>query len=97
MFGRVRLAAETRPNAVLIAERAVFDVQGSRAVYVVAADKTAALRSIVTEGSYEGKSIVTSGLKGGESVVVEGILKLRPGAPVTIQPAAQARANRGAN
>lgn len=92
MFGRIRLAAETRPNAVLVAERAVFDVQGSKAVYIVAPDKTAALRSIVTEGSYEGKSIVTSGLRGGEAVVVEGILKLRPGAPVAIRAAAQNRA-----
>jgi membrane fusion protein, multidrug efflux system len=93
MFGRVRLAAETRPNAVLVAERAVFDVQGSKAVYIVAQDKTVTLRSVVTEGSYEGRSIVTSGLKGGEAVVVEGILKLRPGAPVTMQSAAPTRAN----
>ncbi len=96
MFGRVRLSAETRPNAVLVAERAVFDAQGSKAVYVVAADGTVALRSIVTDGSYEGSSIVTSGLSGGESVVVEGILKLRPGAPVTVQAGAQTAANHGA-
>ena len=35
MFGRVRLAAETRPDAVLVSERALFDVQGSKAVYIV--------------------------------------------------------------
>jgi membrane fusion protein (multidrug efflux system) len=97
MFGRVRLAAETRPNAVLVAERAVFDVQGSKAVYIVASNKTVALRSVVTEGSYQGKSIVTSGLKGGEPVVVEGILKVRPGAPVTIQSRAQVRTGGEAN
>lgn len=97
MFGRVRVAAETRPNAVLVAERALFDVQGSKAVYIVTPDQTVALRSVVTEGSYEGRSIVTSGLAGGETVVVEGILKLRPGAPVTVQAAAQARAKGEAN
>jgi membrane fusion protein, multidrug efflux system len=97
MFGRVRLSAETRPGAVLIAERAVFDVQGSKAVYIVGPDKTVALRSVVTEGSYQGKAIVTSGLSGGETVVVEGIMKVRPGAPVTIQAAAQTPAGGGAN
>jgi membrane fusion protein (multidrug efflux system) len=97
MFGRVRVAAEIRPNTLLVAERAVFDVQGSKAVYIVAPDNTVALRSIVTEGSYKGKAIVTSGLSGGEAVVVEGILKLRPGGPVTVQAAPQTLANGEAN
>jgi len=95
MFGRARVAAETRPNAVLVSERSVFDVQGSKAVYVVAADNTVSLRSVTTEGSYEGKSVITSGLNGGEKVVVEGILKLRPGAPVTPQPSSQQPAKGG--
>ncbi len=90
MFGRVRIAAETRPNAVLVPERAVFDVQGSRAVWIVKPDKTVALRSIVTEGTYEGKAVVTNGLNGGETVVAEGILKLRPGVPVLVREASSA-------
>jgi membrane fusion protein (multidrug efflux system) len=79
MFGRVRVAAETRRGAVLVPERALFDVQGSKAVYVVTSVKTAALRSVTVEGSYQGESIITSGLAAGETVVVEGIVKLRPG------------------
>jgi membrane fusion protein (multidrug efflux system) len=86
MFGRVRLAAETRPGAVLVSERAVFDVQGSKAVYIVTSDNKAALRSVVTEGSYQGKSIITGGLDGRETVIVEGIMKVRPGQPVAAQP-----------
>jgi membrane fusion protein (multidrug efflux system) len=86
MFGRVRLAAETRPGAVLVSERAVFDVQGSKAVYIVTPDNKAALRSVVTEGSYQGKSIITRGLDGRETVIVEGIMKVRPGQPVAAQP-----------
>jgi membrane fusion protein (multidrug efflux system) len=88
MFGRVRVAVETLPNAVLVPERAVFDVQGSRAVYIVTPQNTVALRSVVTEGNYEGQSIVTSGLEGGENVIVEGLMKVRPGAPVAVQAAA---------
>jgi membrane fusion protein (multidrug efflux system) len=86
MFGRVRMAAETRPDVVLVPERAVFDVQGSKAVYIVAPDNKAALRSVVTEGSYQGKSIITRGLDGRETVIVEGIMKVRPGQPVAAQP-----------
>jgi len=85
MFGRVRLAVETRHNAVLVSERALFDVQGSRAVYLVNPEKKAVLRSVAAEGSYQGKSIVTRGLSGGEAVIVEGILKVRPGQAVAAQ------------
>lgn len=93
MFGRVRMAAETRPDAVLVSEKALFDVQGSRAVYIVTADKKVALRSVVTEGSFQGKSIITRGLGGGETVIVEGTLKVRPGSSVITQTA-QARQDR---
>ena len=85
MFGRVRLAAENRPNAVLVSERALFDVQGSKAVYVVTPDNKAALRSVAAEGSFDRKSIITRGLEGGEAVIVEGFLKVRPGDPVAPQ------------
>lgn len=85
MFGRVRLAVETRHNAVLVSERALFDVQGSKAVYLVNPENKAALRSVAVEGSYEGRSIVIRGLDGGEPVIVEGILKVRPGQSVAIQ------------
>jgi membrane fusion protein (multidrug efflux system) len=91
MFGRVRLAAEIRPDAVLVSERALFDVQGSKAVYVVTPDNKVALRSVVTEGSYQGKSILTRGLGGRETVIVEGITKVRPGQPVAAQPAPAGR------
>jgi membrane fusion protein (multidrug efflux system) len=87
MFGRVRVAAETLPDAVLVSERALFDVQGSRAVYLVSPQNTVTLRSVATSGGYHGKSIVTSGLTGGETVIVEGLMKVRPGAVVAPQEA----------
>jgi membrane fusion protein (multidrug efflux system) len=84
MFGRVRVASETRKGAVLVPERALFEAQGSMAVYIVDGGKVA-LRSVVSEGSHEGKSIVSRGLAGGENVIVEGIMKVRPGQPVAVQ------------
>jgi len=91
MSGRVRLALENRPDAVLVSERALFDAQGSKAVYIVTPDRKAALRGVVTEGSFQGKSIVTKGLTGGEAVIVDGIAKVQPGQPVIAQTAQPGR------
>jgi len=71
----------------LVSERALFDERGSKAVYIVTPESKVVLRSVVTEGSYQGKSIVSKGLSGGETVIVEGIAKVRPGQSVTAQTA----------
>jgi len=89
MSGRVHLAVDKRQNAVLVSERALFDAQGSKAVYIVTPENKVALRSVVIEGSYQGKSIIDKGLDGGETVIVEGIAKLRPGQLVAAQGAAR--------
>ena len=86
MSARVRVALESRTDAVL-PEQALFDAQGSKAVYIVTPDSKVALRSVVTGGSYQGKSIITKGLDGGESVIIEGTAGVRPGQPVTTQTA----------
>jgi membrane fusion protein (multidrug efflux system) len=90
MTGRVHLVLESRPDAVLVPERALFDYQGSKAVYVVTADGKAVTRSVVTDASYQGKSVIAKGLDGGESVIVDGVAQVRPGQPVTAQPAQSA-------
>lgn len=85
MSGRVRIAQQT--EGVLVSERALFDAQGSKAVYIVAPDNKTVLRGVVTEASYQGKSIVVRGLGGGETVIVEGMAKLRPGQTVAARAA----------
>ena len=89
MSGRVHLVVDNRRDAVLVSERALFDAQGSKAVYLVTPENMVALRSVVTEGSYQGKSIIIKGLDGGENVIVEGITKVRPGQSVSNQGAAR--------
>lgn len=91
MSGHVRVALEKRADAVLVPEQAVFDAQGSKAVYIVSAENKVVLRSVATEGSYQGRSIVTKGLDGGESVIVEGMAKVQPGQSVTVQTARAVR------
>jgi membrane fusion protein (multidrug efflux system) len=83
MSGKIRLPVEKRKNAVLVADRDVFDLHGSKAVYVVTRGGQVDLRNVEIEGSYEGKSIVAKGLSGGETVVTGEMAKLRPGQRVS--------------
>jgi RND family efflux transporter MFP subunit len=91
MTGRVRFAVGNRPGAVLVPERALFDAQGSKAVYLLTPENKVAIRRVVAEGSYQGKSVVTAGLEGGEAVIVGGNSKLLPGQPARPQAARAAR------
>lgn len=87
MFGRVRFAATVAPNALLVPQKAVTELQSARTVYIVSKDNKVELRS-VTLGDRVGEDyIVTAGLKPGERIIVEGIQKVKPG--VTVKPMAQ--------
>jgi membrane fusion protein (multidrug efflux system) len=89
-FGRVRAAAETAENAILVPQRAVQEVQGAKSVLVVGADNTVALRTIRPGESVGDLLIVRDGVQPGERVIVDGIQKARPGAKVnpSVAPAA---------
>ena len=97
-FGRVRAAAETVENAILVPKRAVQETQGTKSVLVVGADNVVTLRTISPGESVGDLLIVRDGLKPGERVIVDGIQKARPGSPVnpsvagSSPPAAKAEA-----
>jgi membrane fusion protein (multidrug efflux system) len=82
-FGRVRFAASTAENAILVPQKAVTELQSANVVYVVGPENKVQLRTI-TLGERVGQDyIVTDGLKAGEIIIVEGILKVRPGSIVS--------------
>lgn len=92
-FGRVRAVLEEKPNAVLVPQRAVTELQSVKSVLVVGSDKKVSLKSITLGDRYEQYFVVNEGLQGGERVIVEGQLKARPGMTVAptlapVQPAA---------
>jgi membrane fusion protein (multidrug efflux system) len=93
-FGRVRAAAETVENAILVPKRAVQEAQGAKSVLVVGADNIVTLRTISPGESVGDFLIVRDGVKPGERVIVDGIQKARPGSPV--KPSAAASAQPGA-
>lgn len=89
-FVRVTLTGATRPDAVLIPQRAVLEGPQGKFVYVVDEKSTAQARPVEV-GEWAGSDwIITGGLKPGERVIIDGVMRIGPGAPVKIaDPAAQ--------
>src|SRR5512134_237873 len=95
-FVRVTLSGATRPQAVLVPQRAVLEGPQGKFVYVVD-EKSAAQPRPVEVGEWAGSDwIITGGLKAGERVIIDGVMRIGPGAPVqaadvnAAPPAAQA-------
>lgn len=92
-FVNVRLLVDTLQGATVIPTSALERGSNGTFVYVVQADKTAAVRNITT-GATEGERVaVTDGLQIGEIVVTSGADRLREGSKVELpgdnpQPAA---------
>jgi len=84
-FGRVRAAGDVKPNALLIPQRAVSELQGSYQVYVVNAEGKATVRPVTVGERIGTQWIIETGLKPGEAVITEGLQKVRDGVPVRIK------------
>lgn len=81
-FVRVRVFGFTRPNSIVVPQRAVQ--QGPRGFFVWLVDKdNKAAQREVEAGEWLGDNwLVSSGLKDGDRVVVDGVMRLAPGVPV---------------
>lgn len=83
-FVRVTLKGAKRPNAILVPQRAVLEGPKGKFVYVVNASSKAEPRPVEL-GDWQGDSwVVAAGLKPGDKVIVDGVMKIGPGAPVTV-------------
>jgi membrane fusion protein (multidrug efflux system) len=91
-FGRVRAITEEVPDAILVPQIAVQDLQGAKTVMVVGEDNKVAMRTLTLRQPYQEFYIVSAGIKPGERVIVEGIQKVRPGLAVKaeLKPASAA-------
>jgi RND family efflux transporter MFP subunit len=92
-FGRVRAVTEEVPDAILVPQVAVQDLQGAKTVMVVGEDSKVAMRTVTLRQPYQDFYIVSAGLKPGERVIVEGLQKVRPGLVVKaeLKPAADGK------
>ncbi len=83
MFGRVRVAMSDPYTGLLVPDSAIVSDQATKLVYVVNADNVVETRVIKPGPIHRGFRVVKEGLTKTDRVVVNGILRAKPGSPVT--------------
>jgi len=76
-FGQVRIRTKNSPNAILVPQPAVIEVQTDYQVVVVTPEGRAVFRPVKVGDRVGQNWIITDGLKAGEKVVVEGYQKVQ--------------------
>jgi membrane fusion protein (multidrug efflux system) len=85
MFARVQVLLETRPNAVLVPEQAIWPQGRDTFVYRVV-DGKAALTKVDIGLRRPGEVEILKGLAANDTIVTDGQIKLKDGAPVMVLP-----------
>jgi membrane fusion protein (multidrug efflux system) len=85
-YAKVRAVVGDQPDALLVPQRAVMEMQGSYSVAIVGADGKAEIVPVKVGERVGSMWVITQGLKAGLKVVVEGVQKVRTGAPVNAKP-----------
>ena len=88
-YGRVRIKTSDTPNALLVPQVAVIEVQSAYQVAVVSPDNKVSFRPVKVGDRVGSDWVITDGLKPGEKVVTEGFQKVRDGMTVNIEPQTQ--------
>ncbi len=79
MFARISVDLGTRPNSILVPERAVAELQGNYFVWVIDAENKANRRPVKVGRQVGEQLLILEGLQPGERLVVEGLQKVRDG------------------
>jgi len=85
-FARARIEAKDLPEAIVVPQRAVAELQGTYQVGIVRPDNKAEIRTVTVGPRVGSEWAIATGIKPGEKVVVEGFQKLRAGASVAPKP-----------
>jgi RND family efflux transporter MFP subunit len=85
LFGRVTLGGSDPYRAVLVPDEAIGSDQDRRIVYVVGDNNQTTARPVRIGPRIDGYRVIREGLKGDETIVVNGLVRVRPGAPVSPQ------------
>ncbi|MBX3665278.1 MAG: efflux RND transporter periplasmic adaptor subunit [Burkholderiales bacterium] len=90
-FVRITLSGATRPDVIVLPQRAVLEGPAGKFVYIANAESKAEPRPVEVGAWTADGWIINSGLKAGERVIIDGMAKIfAPGTPVSIiDPAAQ--------
>ena len=79
--GTIRLT-NTVENAILVPQKAAFEIQDKSFVYVVDSKNKITTRSFVPKSRFSSYYVVKSGLEAGDVIVYEGIQGLKDGATI---------------
>ena len=82
MFVSIEMGSAVMENQILIPEKSIGTNQSRKFVYVIN-DNKVEYRGIELGDSVNGKRIVKSGLKADDIIIKEGLIKFRPGMPVS--------------
>jgi RND family efflux transporter MFP subunit len=107
-FGRIRIKIGDSPNAFLVPQAAVIEVQSDYMLLVLTPDNRARFQPVKVGERVGPNWVITEGLKPGERVVVEGVEKVqlfasrapelaKEGIPVIPKPYTPASAVNGSN
>jgi multidrug efflux system membrane fusion protein len=91
-FVNVVLTLGTESKAIAIPSQAVQTGQKGQFVYVLTPDSTVEIKPVVVSRTINNEAVIETGLDPGEQVVTDGILKLVPGAKVTVNEAEEKEA-----
>ncbi|MGV8863619.1 MAG: efflux RND transporter periplasmic adaptor subunit [Pseudomonas sp.] len=83
-FVRALAIGASRPNAVLVPQRAVLEGARSRYVWVINGESKPEQRIVEVGDWHDADWFITQGLRAGERIVVDGALRVAPGAPLNI-------------
>jgi membrane fusion protein (multidrug efflux system) len=86
-YGRARFILESKPNAMLVPQRAVQEMQNLYSVVVVTPDNKVEFKTVKMGPRSGSLWVVESGLQGNERIVVAGLQRLRDGMVVAAKPA----------
>ncbi|MBS0240730.1 MAG: efflux RND transporter periplasmic adaptor subunit [Proteobacteria bacterium] len=95
MFARVRIPVGKPATALLVPDAAVGTEQVRKFVYVVGDDNVAKPKIVKLGGISEGLRVIEDGLAPTDRVVIDGLMRVRPGTPVTPTPGAIQTASGG--
>ena len=85
-YARVQVATLQDPNAIVLPQRAIQDLQGKNYVWIVDPESKAQQRDVQMGPRIGENWLVKSGLKVGDRVIVDGVQRLRPGVVVKGSP-----------
>ncbi len=90
-YARIFLSGAVLKNAILVPQRAVLNTQMGSVVMAVNEKNIVEMRPVQVNMNVEQMYLLDGGLKAGDRIIVDGLVKARPGSPVTIAPPASAQ------